>query len=287
MHAEAGIDWLTVTVKPEESHYAETVNVGLRAVEQEQSAGNTLVDKALLGYEGHLCGSVYVGESYQGAMVRYTSALANEGFNALKHLPMNVTRIDLQVTVWWPTDPYYIVRKYGKQAIDGSFTSDGKQRRQVKEEDYNDGGYVIRIGSRESEYYGRIYDKGRETKDTVFCNAIRFEVEIKGKRAQQATTTLQSSNRAQTEDIISFVAEWFAARSVFIPVLHSPNQMVLQPLSRAKSDTERRLEWLRRQVRHTVAELRTQVDDTVILEALGFLEPIGDSSVPVADRSSR
>lgn len=280
MHSEAGIDYLTMTSKPNGGDYGEFIHIGRKLQKQSQNEGNTLRNAAILGYEGTICGTVFVGESEQGAMVRVSGGMANQAAKWLKGLDCKTTRIDFQVTVWYDTEPTGIIRKYAEVAKADAIVADERTKRIIKTVEDNNDGYTLYIGSRTSDYYGRLYDKHAESHNDAYRNALRFEVEIKGKRANQAMAALPTSKRRISPYVSSFVGEWFTARGVYVPFLYANGIMAIEPISRETNDTARRLHWLRTQVRGTVAQLRLVVDTNDILDALGFFDREGDESVP-------
>lgn len=276
MHSEAGIDWLAATIPANSPNYTKVLLIARKEQENEAKEGNTLKAASILGYEGAICGSIFVGERYEDAMVRFTSTSANEAIKRLKGQEIKVSRIDLQVTVWFDENPAEIIRQYYGMATAEANVADKRTVKTVRKVESNDGGYTVYIGSRSSQSYGRIYDKFRESKDEVYKNALRYEVELKADKAKAAFKALSRRNSLQASSIASFVGEWFTGRGINVPFLYKNGLLVVEAIRRDKSDTHRRLEWLRTQVRHTCLELRKTVDSTVILEVLGFFEQVND-----------
>ena len=278
MKAEAGIDYLSCTIPLEHPDCQKVLVVGHKLQKEEQREGNSYKQTQRFGYEGASCGQVFVGTGVQGALLQVSGFSAHKAFKMVKPYETKITRIDLQVTVWYDDDPMEIIRTYARVAENDAKVADNRTKRTIRKVEQNDGGYTLYVGARTSSYFGRLYDKARESKDVQYKNALRFEVEIKQERAQQAYDTLQSTKGDKNTRICAFVGEWYTARGIRVPFLYSPSKMELEPIRRDKSDTARRLDWLRSQVRHTVLELRKTVDSTVILEALGFFEPIKDEN---------
>lgn len=276
MHAEAGIDYLTFTINEGNEDYVKCIRAATRLQEVCVRGGNTLRPNTVLGYEGSICGTVFVGIREGDCMVRISGAMAHEAYKPFKSLDIKPTRLDLQVTVWYDDNPAEIIRKYAEIAIADANVADVRTKRTIRKVESNDGGFTLYIGSRTSDYFARLYDKHKESKDATYLYALRFEVEIKGKRAQQAFNALSSRSRDISPQVLSFVAEWYAARGVHVPFLFKAGKMELSPINREKSDTARRLAWLRGQVRGTILELRKVIDTNDILEALGFFEPLDD-----------
>lgn len=278
MRAECGIDYITCTLPLDDSNGPSLIAVGNRLQKEVQNEGNTFKHATLLGYEGAICGSVFTGTSVQGYMLRISGARALDAIPQLRALAPNITRIDLQVTVWYPAESDVIIRQQYARAFSDATVADRRARRKVTRWEGNDGGYTFYIGSRSSRAYGRVYDKHKESKDNEYAGAIRYEVELKDEHANQAFRLLRYGKTVKEKQIVSFVAEWFMARGVRADWTFELGLLELSPVSRETSDTERRLKWLKTQVRHTVIELRKTVDASVILEALGFLEPLPAAS---------
>jgi len=273
LRAETGIDYLTATLPLGDRNEQAFLLAGHMLQKEAQNEGNVFKPQEVLGYDGTLCGPVFVGTGVQGSMVRISSQRAFQGAQALRPVQPRITRIDLQVTVFYEADSEVIVRRHYEEARQAAYGPSGLPKRGVERHEKIDGGYTVNIGSRSYQHFGRIYDKYKESKDNEYAGAIRYEVELKGKPARQAYALLEISDVAVHEQIASFVAEWFGKRGVRPSWLFEVGKLDLVPVKRETSDTARRLKWLRTQVRHTVKVLLETVDATVILEALGFLDP--------------
>jgi len=276
--AECGIDYLTCTLPLDSDVGPTLVAIGYKLMEEEKSNGNTFKEARLLGYDGAKCGSVFAGAGGQGYILRISGSRAMGAIPLLRALSPQVTRIDLQVTVWYPAESDLIIRQQYGRAYEAASIADRRARRTVTRWEDNSGGYTFYIGSRHSSYFGRVYDKHKESKDDVYTQAIRYEVELKGEAAEKVFRLLRHGKTVKEAQIVSFVAEWYLARGVRADWTYEVGLLDVTSVKRETSDTERRLKWLRTQVRHTCMLLRETVDATVILEALGFFEPVPNES---------
>lgn len=139
----------------------------------------------------------------------------------------------------------------------------------------SDGGTTLYVGSRSSEEFGRVYDKGEEAALPYAPGHLwRYEIELKGDKAKQAVRSLMSLVGAYKDKqtaISATVYDWFDKRSV--PPLFrraTVGGLDLKVQVSDKTDDER-LIWLRKQVSPTVKEL-IMSGNRDVLDALGITE---------------
>jgi hypothetical protein len=130
-----------------------------------------------------------------------------------------------------------------------------------------DGGSTVYIGARASEQYGRVYDKGIESKACKAGLWWRWEVEFKGSQSWNRSQLLRSVDDPAVL-IMSTVASWFRVRSQ-----HSFTSTCV-PLNffvpAEPTGNDRRLKWLSHDVRPTVQRLVDAVGLPRVLAALGL-----------------
>jgi hypothetical protein len=117
----------------------------------------------------------------------------------------------------------------------------------------HEAGDTARIGSRKSNYHGRIYDKYRESGEEQYRNCWRYEVECKGDAARVAARLVSTMDN-HPAPIAASVFRWYAARGVqcrFAP--DAPGE--LSPIGRPETDAEGQLRWLARGVAPVVKRL--------------------------------
>jgi DNA relaxase NicK len=141
----------------------------------------------------------------------------------------------------------------------------------------NGHGDTLYLGTRTSELFARLYDKGRESKDPAYRNCWRWELEVKGARGPLAVGVLSRSSDERTA-ITSAVHEHFVSRGVSTPWNPSVVRKLPSPPAR-KSDDERRLLWLSNQIAPVVGKLRARVPVARIVKAVG-LNDVDRSNLP-------
>jgi hypothetical protein len=259
-----GCDWVTVTSTTKGGR--ETLwELGHRCLDRlkakdEQSSrwhGN--------GYSGFKARGCTLGVRGDSVILRLSSSEAAQQWREAASTGENLTRLDLAVDVEHDVpvtslglDVYrsagHVPLRNGRPPSRSRFV-DGK------------GGQTTYIGSRSSEQFGRLYDKGVERRSRGPGQWWRWEVEFKGSHASTLArhlTAVQGSTRV----IHSVVSRWFMERSGFAPPgVTTPVKyfVVAEP-----STDEKRLHWLATGVRPTVSILIERLGRARVLTALGI-----------------
>jgi DNA relaxase NicK len=131
----------------------------------------------------------------------------------------------------------------------------------------SDGGSTLYIGSRVSDRFARLYDKGIEQGTTAAGKWWRLELELKGRRSQSHAEALLST-AAHRDQCLATVAEYFQQKAMLVIPFES--SMLIYNESRAPTSDARRLHWLSSQVRGTILELTRTVGLPRVLCALGI-----------------
>jgi len=245
-----GLDYIRVTAeKPEEKSSMQSRAMLLMV--EEGTHGYDVKTAGMIGFLGKKTKHVFYGQRQEWAMFQVSGYMAREWTNSLLATPGKATRLDLQVTVRLPGAVTETIQQAEASSI-AAKPADGRhwQTRLVR----TDGrAQTVYIGSRTSEYFGRIYDKYAESGDEVYRDCVRYEVEVKGDAARDMWAALKASPRAH-QNMISFVIAWFHAHGVeiAIDVPLAPPEL---PKKQVQHEDERRLGWLFHQVSGTVAKL--------------------------------
>jgi DNA relaxase NicK len=142
----------------------------------------------------------------------------------------------------------------------------------------SDGGSTAYIGSRVSECYARLYDKGVEQKAAEPGRWWRFELELKGVTAKSVAFSLQQTV-APAQQLQSIVADYARSRAA----LHLPSSKSAAFLKGRLelSTADRQLLWLSRGVRPTVQALVKQLGAAKVIHALGLSQSVGEVREPL------
>ena len=219
---------------------------------REEHAGRRTRTSSLLGYFGTKGEHYFIGKGEQGSMVQASGALAWSLWRTLGARANHCTRMDLQVT--WPIDGEagtYVRDQY--EVAQMAPHREGRPHA-LQLTDTPEGAKMLTIGSRSSELYGRIYDKGRESKLPEYQNWVRWEVEVKGDQANDLDKWLRR-DKMEIPHTRAIVCDYFTKRGV-APFWETYEAMFVEPpVKRARTD-DTKIAWLASQVGPTIKTLR-------------------------------
>ena len=255
-----GVDYLRLTA-PDHAPYADWFGLLLPEFIEEQNKGRREHSRWILNYYGKVGEHCFIGKSDAGSMVQVSSALADTLFRPLSRAGGRCSRIDIQVTATPPEGPdEYIHSAY--DALKSHQRARGRPQA-IEIRDTNEGAKMVTVGSRQSEIYGRVYDKGRESKQEAYAGMVRFELECKEETARGLHSwLLEDITRVHT--IKAVVANYFEKRgcSMFFDEWETKEAPV--GVKRTRTD-ETKEAWLSTQVAPTFLAL---CNKGKVLEAL-------------------
>lgn len=260
---DAGMDYLTLTTR-EPSRYSEWREAFAFVASVEQAKGHKWAVTRVLGYDGEQCGHAFVGKREDGAMLRLSSAAAQEWGSLFAPEACHCTRIDLQATVEFAApDQHMLERAYD--------TAQGKKMKNGRPPlftfiENSEGGSTLYVGSRSSMRYGRIYDKGVEQGTLVPGKLYRWELEIKDALADQAVAML-CGNAQFDRVLMGLLGDFFKERQLPVPwSIPSLEEAFIVP--RVAVDDAGGLRWLAGPVATTFARLMDTVGAESTLRAI-------------------
>jgi len=266
----SGVDWITVTQRPgAEMEILRQQAYALAAVEL--SRGEFGRPWFASGYEGFSVGGVFYGERYDGCIFQLSGVVSAAHWQRAYEHCASVTRIDLQVTVCTREDPYVVLQRHWKELKRHA----AKMQKPPKHRIIVDGSKAVTLysGAPASARYGRIYDKGRESKQKAFQSCVRYELVLRGRKAKAVTCLLSRSRDSKLQialrSLVFFQERGCSLRSIinlfgestFLNVLKSP----IVP-----STLERKSEWIAKAVRPTVLQIEARIGRQKTLELVGL-----------------
>lgn len=274
---EVGIDWLTATMgidEPEYAHWYQSCTRGLEAI---GNSGNLLRPATMNGYVGLQAGKVFLGRRDDGAMCRATGSAAAIMFSYGMMANVHYARLDLQATVRLPDNR----PSFGAEVADIMRPVLALRPQATRPllwhvSDEN-GGYTQYVGKRTSRHFGRAYNKEAESGEEFYLNCWRFEVEFHNDAATSVAEQLIAKEPRLTTAIAATVWKWWADRGFHCPWTIEQEQAVSWSPRREPTEIDRKLTWLKEQVRPTVTLLRSLGLGLILMEALGLAD------VPLAD----
>lgn len=265
---DCGIDYITATATLQPKIKV-LRDVGLELIESEASQGNSVRKWRGLGYAGTVCGSVSVGIGEQGSIVRLSSGVARDDWFSVFPWCTNVSRLDLQVTVRQGIDAQTVLRNHWESA--GRIRSQMKRPPIAKLISDHHGPQTLMLGSRQSDRYGRIYDKGLESGLPELQGAVRYELETKNAVALSLARYM-AVKPSESARAIPLVLKWMQKRTDCLGLTY--DSAVGAPSPRTTPRGHDRLRWVRNCVRPCVLGLVRQTSLEQVLEALGLSEVV-------------
>jgi len=268
---ESQLDWLTLTAVTRHKQ-AWLITTGRQAEQAEQERGGVLRDWCWRGYVGEHCGAVTCGHREDSTILQLSGPIADTLHKTAFAYADHCTRIDLQVTAY-DSDPRaaWAAKAYAdNHHVD---VGDGLPFKRSLITD-GDGGSCYYCGSRSSDRFGRVYNKGAESGEARYLGCWRWEVELKGPAAQDVCGMLTISTDP-SGTIRGMVHSFFTERGVGLPW-----PAVGVPIPRSNpvenTDVDRMLRWLNKQVSPTVVRLSEQgyLDQAILaLGVAGSVQP--------------
>lgn len=261
-----GVDWITV-VGDTATRLPSMVQVASDLVTWRMQTGHQRKGWGMAGFSGVQSVGVQYGIRGDESIVRLSSDLAHSHWKTIAELGTNVTRLDLECTTRTNETPEQRIMRCYKAAL--RFSEGKKKAPAVTIVRCSTGGCTVYLGKRQSNLFGRIYDKYAECKDDRYRGAVRFELEIKGCRARLATASLLSQ-RWPSDSIASRLTWFFRNRGIRFDVGLDP--MCLPTAPPIAADHRRQLAWLASQCRPTVQRLVQAGMAREVCDALGLAQ---------------
>lgn len=279
---EARIDWITCTAGTGQRG-TDLLDAGLRIVATEHERGNPRRTSNFEGYHGTITKHAFAGWRLDGACVRLGGELARDHWRSVSEPGTNITRLDLAIT-GRSEPPDANVASISYNALPPDFAVRGRPTEYTLIQ-ARLGGETLYCGRRASERFGRIYDKGRESRGEYPEGTWRFEIEYKGQAAKDVASYLRS--RADIEQaIVGVVSMRFEEWRVQLPDFNVSDRW--RDVGRkARTDNETRMKWLSESVRASIEKISTSYSGEEIRTALGLTVPnwvAGETRAHVLDQ---
>lgn len=262
----ATCDYVSLTLR--DAALVETMyQRGIRFLTHESKLGYVTREADMHGYHLLRAGGVQVGRSAVGAWVTLIGERAEAWYDQFMNFGAQATRIDLAVTAeYFAAEERLASREYDRLMDEKAHTS---KRKYALVRSQNDG-ETLYVGSRKSDTFGRLYDRGVKSRSHDSGKLWRWEVEYKQAKAGAVWSGLTGGAKSSTM-AAGLVSEWFSKRGVVPPA--TTETYVLDPVEYEKFPTvENKLEWLRQQVRPSVERLIAAGFFTETCKSLGILK---------------
>ncbi len=261
----ATVDWITATTRDGATGYFwQEVYQEQREKADAQKLLTTEKRWKFMSYEGSgYPGSIRVGYSEQLGWIAIASSGGAEKWEKLVGSSSSVTRIDLAVTQHLLVEIADVPKMYYEALADAE-----KSRRNYALIQNTKRGQTLYVGSRRSQKFGRLYDKGVESKTALPGFRYRWEVEFKKPTSGDVARALVALKGKQAEQITAMVYEFFDNRGIHPLFPKTGNAVALRTEARITS-LDRKLNWIRAQVRPSIGEIIMAGRSRDLFEAFG------------------
>lgn len=263
---DEGVDYLTCTFNSQAATTRFFMEVA-KVERSEISAGNLVQKWGMSGYNGHRCGGLEFGTSYQGCIVRLSGGTANTHWRRFGKLASNCSRIDVQQTCVFDENPADTISRCFDELVE----TWSKHKRFPKPKLWSGplGAETVYSGERVSDVFLRCYHRGAKRGLEAMQGHIRFEAEFKGERAGTLMLALMREKQP-ARSAAAFALGQFGNRGVSLSWHDQRSGPIRSP--KMQSTASGRLQWLEAQVRPTVQALLELGMRDKVLRALGICE---------------
>lgn len=268
----SGVDWITATARRGKHDLDLTLTAGA-IMNLETQAVKEQREWHWNRYAGRSLEGISYGCRDDGAIFRLSGAMADKHWRSAVKNADAITRLDLQVTVRIePPDTQVAEAAY----VDASVKANEYERPTKVAAIIENGAFrTVYLGSRQSDTFGRIYDKYAESEEAQYINCWRWEVEVKNDLASTLGRRLYLHEHPAAA-VHSYLHHWFCGRGT-VPRFQ-PGTGVLRVQHRAEpDDDDRTIAWYREQVGPTLARVSAHGRRADALAALGIGAEVGFS----------
>jgi hypothetical protein len=266
--AEAGFDWLAVTVHKDHPRVNDVSLIIRDAQRKNAAAGIPTEPRKWFQYEGLQSERLFIGESPDRIMVQATSATAQGVFELLRAQQEAVRcgRIDVAVTTQHETDEKLFATNCKTRIREFERTQDLPRQVDLRPYEKAKYGDSLYIGSPTSDYRTVIYDKSREQKLALGGWYWRREVKAL-KKAAKSVFKAACAHPDQAKFCRNLVAQRLRGYGLDEHWMNETESVCL-PTAPKVSDLQKELAYFEKYMKNKVGNLVVQGYDLLLLEAL-------------------
>lgn len=244
---QGGVDWIGATA-PDHKNFDRAQLAFLPFWTAAQRDGEQLKTRTQNGYWGHATQHTFLGRRDDGMLMQATSKCADDAFASIMAISAHIPRLDVQETIWIDEPvPEYLNRVYvaldarNRERAKPTYLKANVASRHVQ---------TIYINSPQSDQRGRIYDKFEESKDPFYRGAVRYEVQLRNRRATAAARYLVEQP-VRPIACASLATTWYNLRGATLPQIDGTEEHKVK-LSKRKHTHQASLDWFSGQVSSTL-----------------------------------
>lgn len=246
-----GVDWLTMTSTDPNTGEAwwRLFEIYRDSLEGEEPPAKQFDNR---WYSGHKIGQVSWGHNPERGWIFVASGEAANNLWLQAVPPKHrVTRVDLACDLQL-SQP----QKLASTSYDLVQRANSNLKLNYSLIQNNKGGTTLYVGSRNSAQFGRLYDKGVQAERAEKGHLWRYEVEFKRPLADAVMDEFTAADPDERAEVIGdTVLDWFENRGVLVPQNGDRQHAMQLTVEKRVTTYDRKLAWLRTQVRPSVREL--------------------------------
>lgn len=206
----AGVDWITCTARGKDARARlESAVDGL--LQDEAGRGVQITPARLRDYVGWKAPGIISGKRKDDSIAVLSASHALAHWQTVAREATNVSRLDLQVTVWTHGEQPALSRWY-YQRVKRLPPSRGRPRSFSLIQTHPHGD-TLYVGKRQSDCFGRVYDYATAHQKAEARTLWRYEVELKRHVALSHANSLLGE-RVHQSRVEQIVAQWYDARGI-------------------------------------------------------------------------
>lgn len=262
----SGVDWLTCTEKCK-GVSSRLWDLGIQVLNEERAGSGQILPARRLGFVGHKTKGVFLGQRPGDVMLQLSGPRCTPLAQEAIMRSTNVSRIDLQVTIWTEGEQVDLAGWSYKKLL--SLPRNGPQVGGLTLITSWPCGDTLGINRRASDRYGRLYDKAAESGLGERRLLWRYELELKGKEARRQAARLGEYG-VHPSHVNKLVHDFYTEKGLLPAFPKATLQHAFGPSIDAP--TRDVLTWFRVSLSKTVSKAIDKHGREVVLEALGLLK---------------
>jgi len=258
----AGVDWITATAKSSENAMR-LDRLCSDELSRQVASGYKVVPHSRLGFSGSKGEHIFFGRREHDVIVQVGSHLADDMLAEIIPLASNVSRLDMQVTVWTNGTVVQLADMAWHQL--NTLPPGAHRPRSYNLYLNHPAGQTLYLNSRKSDNFGRLYDKGVETKLAPAGLVWRYECELKRHVALQRSREV-AAHKQRGAIVSDLVHSWWTERGV--PPAFPSSGAFSSKVGRIQDPDHSVLTWFDEKLSKTVAAAVVQYGPNAVLKSL-------------------
>jgi len=267
----AGVDWISCTLPIGSPNEAQWYNLGVHIINSIAREGYELEAFSRNGYDGLGAGGSFFGSRHDGSYLQLSGYRAGDFLDSIRRDDLHISRMDIQTTVKYRVYARNVGQLVYRKAEDANDALVSGRRRKIWYMEGNDGGWSTYIGSPSSEQRAIVYNKAIQSADPIYERCWRWEVRYKNEHATAIARSIMADTMGRPSLCAAICASWFTLRGAkpdwgaYVPLITMPL------IKEVPTDADKRLTWLKTQVRPALRWLMAHDFQEEAYEALGMV----------------